>query len=323
MYNVAVIGCGNLGSRHLQALKLTKKSLAIIACEPDKNARAVSLDRFKQVSDNGFKKELIFLENYENLAGNFDLIIIATNSVNRFIIAKWILQNIDVRFIILEKVAFQSINEIDMLLELLSHRPVKVWVNCPRRMYGFYKDLKTRISGRRSINMIEKGMEWGMACNTIHFLDLYQFLTGFTNCEYDNEKLIEKSFNSKRMGYTEFYGSVEFFTNKGKLTLECEKGESAYDQIIISTEEEYIEINENTKHAIIMSNGKQDTIHISMDIAYQSNLTNVVMEQLIDTEECELCTYEESAYLHKVMLSCFLNHINKYSSEEVTKCPIT
>ncbi len=324
MFKVALIGCGNLGSRHLQALKLTNKELDITVCEPDEQAIKIAQERYNQVEGSSFRKTIRFISDYRELSEDIDLVIVATTSASRFSIAEWVLLHVNIKYILLEKVVFQSLDELDQFSDLLRNRAVKVWVNCPRRMFEFYKKLKGQIYGKSDINMTIQGVEWGMACNAIHILDLYRFLTGFTVCEYNNEKMFQGYYDSKREGYLEFYGKIELTTDKGKLILDCDKGDVATDRIIIQMPEEWIEIDESTREATIHSYEKEEvTERLSVDIKYQSFLTNIVVEQIINNGECELSIYEDSALLHKILLSCFLNHINKYTNVEVKKCPIT
>ena len=56
---------------------------------------------------------------------------------------------------------------------------------------------------------------------------------------------------------------------------------------------------------------------------YQSQVTQNLVKEIIETGECELPTYEISAKLHRPMLEGFLQHLNSFSKESVEECPIT
>ena len=60
-----------------------------------------------------------------------------------------------------------------------------------------------------------------------------------------------------------------------------------------------------------------------VDSKMQSQVTQNLVEQLIETGSLELPTYEESAALHKVLLTGFLNQLNADGRERVELCPIT
>lgn len=323
-FNVALIGCGNLGSRHLQGLKLTNRQISITVCEPDEGARQIAKERYEQVEKNDCIENIEFLESYKDLSLHQDFVIIATNAGMRFEIAKWVVENLNVKYMLLEKVVFQEIEDFDRLTELLEKKNIKVWVNCPRRMYGFYKKLKEKVGCLEKLDMKVTGNLWGMGCNSIHLVDLYQYLVGFGEYEYDNSAMDSGYFESKRSGYIEFSGEFELRTDKGNLFLQCTRtDDEPSDIIVLDGENFHAEIMESEKKAIIsIENGVQGVVE-EVDVRYQSGLTNLVTEQIIDAGECELTSYKESAFLHKAVLECFLNHMNKQSETEVKRCPIT
>lgn len=304
-FKIALVGCGNLGSRHLQALKKTLREISITVCEPMEVARNIAVERYAQVEENPFVKEFQILEDFHLLRSNYDLVIIATNANNRYEIAEWFLEHLKIRYLILEKVVFQSLEEFDRFKQKLDKWKVKAWVNCPRRMYPYYQKLQPQLSGEKHIDLSVSGGSWGMGSNTIHLLDLYSYFTNFKKYQYDISELEESIADSKRNGYKEFFGRLQFITDKGKLSVYCSHG------------------NEPAEYKFTSSKGELVIKESNEIVCFQSNLTNLAVEQLIDRGECDLATYEESAFLHKAMLESFLAHINRFSEEEVYRCPIT
>lgn len=326
IFRVAIIGAGNLGSRHLQALKLTKKDISIIVCEPNEQAKKTARERYDQYPENSKVHTIEFINDYKDLPTEQDLVIIATNAHERFRIAQWLVENLCIKYLLLEKVVFQKISDFGIFSECLKKKNVKAWVNCPRRMFQFYKNIKEQVSTFEPIDMTVNGSLWGMGCNTIHMLDLYEYITGSQQYEYDNSFLEPGYFDSKRAGYYEFSGKVIFRTDRGNLIVKCVKEGDIPLTITLESDSFYVEIDESSRRAVIQkgsSTSDRQVEEASVDINYQSNLTNIVVEQLIETGECELTLYEDSVDLHKVLLSCFLDHINKYSDVEVCTCPIT
>lgn len=304
-FNIILAGCGNLGSRHLQALKKTQRDITITVCEPFEKAREISQDRYAQIEENEHVKDFRMLADYHDLKQGYDLAIIATNAENRFAIAKWLVENTGIRYLILEKVVFQTFEELDEFKRILDKHKVKAWVNCPRRMYPYYQELKLKLRAEKRMNMIVSGGSWGMGSNAIHMLDVYAYLTGFQECRHDNLKLEERLEDSKRSGYKEFFGELKFITDKGELLLYCDHGNSPVEIKVITPKEE-ISIRES------------DGI-----VRFQSELTNLVVEKIMDFGEADLAHYDESVRYHKIVLGSFLEHINRYSEEEIRRCPIT
>ncbi len=304
-FRIVLIGCGNLGSRHLQAIKKTQKEIVITVCEPIEAARKIALERYAQIEENSLVQEFEIIEDYHQLKPDYDLAIIATNAVNRYEISAWVVENLKIRYLILEKVVFQTLKEFELLQQKLGNKQIKAWVNCPRRMYPYYRELQPQLSGEKNIDMVVTGGSWGMGSNTIHLLDLYSYLTHFKEYQYDISGLEEQIADSKRSGYKEFYGELQFVTEKGKLSVYCSHG------------------NEPAEFRLTTSQGEMVINESEEIVCYQSNLTNLAVEQLIDCGECNLASYEESAFLHKAMLESFLEHMNRFSKEEVRRCPIT
>lgn len=324
VFKIVLIGAGNLGSRHLQALKLTQREIEITVCEPNKEARNIAQKRYDEYPYNPCIKKIFFVDDYRKLSEDQDLVIVATSAQERYEIAYWCIDNLKIKYLLLEKVVFQEIKHLENIEKKLKQKEIKAWVNCPRRMYNFYRNLREKTIDLKSIDMIVSGSSWGIGCNAIHMLDLYHFLTKFKSCEYDNKKLDEGYFESKREKYVEFSGKINFNTDKGNLILKCYKDGNAPLEIILDGKQIRVEISESNRKVCMQTEEnkwtKEDFI---LDMQFQSALTNKVVEQIVDSGTCELTKYHDSVFLHKIILSCFLNHINKKTKIEVERCPIT
>lgn len=322
-FRVVLIGCGNLGSRHLQALKQTKRKIKITVCEPDDAAKKIALERYNQIIESEMIENMEMISDYRNIPKVQDLVIIATSAQGRFEIAKWVVEELKVKYLLLEKVVFQSINELEQFSNIIRETEIKVWVNCPRRMFSFYKRLKDILYSEDKVDMYVSGSDWGMGCNSVHLIDIYQFLTEARNYEYKNVSLEDKIYESKRLGYKEFFGEYSIETEKGILTIGCSNSKSEPFVIEISTLSSDILIEEGAKKAIITDKvlGKKNEEYV--DFTFQSNLTNKVVEQLIDNDTCELVTYSDSKIIHEGLIKFFINHIKNVTGKEEERCPIT
>jgi hypothetical protein len=322
-FKIALIGCGNIGSRHLQALKKTERNIEITVCEPSEEARRIGLERYNEVAENEHVQLTGMIDDYRKLAEVQDLVIIATSAGVRFEITKWVLENLNVKYLFLEKVVFQQIEHFDEIARLLKERNVRAWVNCTRRLFACYGELKKMLENDERVDMTVSGTNWGMGCNSIHLLDLYKYITDFTNYSYDNTELEEGLTDSKRAGYKEFFGKFTITTNRGNATFECEKDGAAASEITFESKSFRVSVNEAAKKMVILDKYSGASREADMDMDFTSNTTNRIVEQIIDGKKCVLVNFDESAFLHRVMLECFLDHMNKFSDEEVKLCPIT
>jgi hypothetical protein len=322
-FKIALIGCGNIGSRHLQALKKTERNIEITVCEPSEEARRIGLERYNEVAENEHVQLVEMIDDYRKLAEVQDLVIVATSAGVRFEITKWVLENLNVKYLFLEKVVFQQIEDFDEIGRLLKERNVRAWVNCTRRLFGCYGELKKMLENDDKVDMTVSGTNWGMGCNSIHLLDLYKYITDFTNYSYDNTELEAELEDSKRDGYKEFFGKFTIITNHGNATFECEKDGDVVMDITFESKSFRVDVNEAAKKMTIFDKASGTSRSADMDMDFTSNTTNRIVEQIIDGKKCVLVNYDESAFLHRVMLECFLNHMNKFTDEEVKLCPIT
>jgi predicted dehydrogenase len=322
-FKIALIGCGNIGSRHLQALKKTERNIEITVCEPSCEARRIGLERYNEVAENEHVQLVEMIDDYRKLPEVLDLVIIATGAGVRFEITKWVLENLNIKYLFLEKVVFQQIEHFDEIGKLLKERNVRAWVNCTRRLFGCYGEIKKMLENDEKVDMTVSGANWGMGCNSIHLLDLYKYITDFKNYSFDNTELEQELADSKRAGYKEFFGKFTIITNCGKAVFECEKDGDVSMDITFESKSFRVDINEAAKKMTIFDKADGTSKSADMDMDFTSNTTNRIVEQIIDGKKCVLVNYDESAFLHRVMLECFIDHMNKFSDEEVRLCPIT
>lgn len=325
MYICSIIGAGQLGSRHLQALALLESPIKINVVDPSQENLLMAKKRFEQI--NGYYKHstsyFSSIDEIQDLTN--DLVIIATNAQVRFSVLDKILCTLDVENLILEKVLFQQQSDYNKAHELLASTNSKAYVNCPRRLQSFYKKVKDSLKNRQSLLRLEViGNNWGLGCNGIHFIDLFEFLTGETVSSWQND--LDKSiFDSKRKGFKEFSGWVYGRSNTGNtISMGCFK--EGYINVVlrITTANKRFTIyeglnkyfEEDLSKTWNMGEGK-------LEMAFQSNLTNKVVQSLIDSNQCLLTSYDVSKSLHVPFIQLLLQHYNAINGTEELSCPIT
>jgi len=208
MVNIAIIGAGQIGSRHLQALSQLNRIANIQIVDPNCKSLERAKERFLQVQKNNNIQKVEYLKNIEDLNNNLELVIIATSSdVRREVIEKLLLQK-KVRYVILEKILFQKIKDFAVVNDLLVRNNVKVWVNCFHRMIDFYKQLKFKFKEVKRVDYRVSSSNLGIGCNSIHYLDLFVFLTGQLNFVLFSDQLNSNIIMSKRPGFIEFTGTL-------------------------------------------------------------------------------------------------------------------
>ncbi|MFI5203715.1 MAG: Gfo/Idh/MocA family oxidoreductase [Flavobacteriales bacterium] len=303
--NIVIIGCGNIGARHLQAFATTTENMDIWVIDPKpesiENAKKLWADAI--ASHTGCKANVQFNLSTELLPENIFLAIIATNSDARYKALSGLLLKSKPTHVILEKFLFQTSQEFEDTSTLLKqHAITSAYVNCPRRLFEAYSGLYTILKRGQSITMSVTGNSWGMASNSIHFIDLFQMLIGdekITHCRFNQspDTLITAS---KRGGFIEVNGQCEARGSSGSvLTLNCGTNDFDGIEITIGQGETVLHVLEKAGKIKISSNGKTS----EFIMPYQSQLTHTYYSALKNAEKFRLVSYKESTQHHLLFIS--------------------
>ena len=318
MYQVAIIGAGQLGSRHLQGLKLASSPLYITVMDSNDESLSVAKERYDAVSPIG-EKTVCYVKNIDELPSELDLVIIATGSKPRAAIVQSLLNLATVKYLVLEKVLFPSLLDYNNVERLLKDKGVRCWVNCPRRMYGSYKQIKETIDPTKPIYMTNADEDWGLCCNAIHMIDIFLYLTEETSYTVETRFLNDKIENSKRGGYIEMTGTLKVSTPKGnELTLISEKDFKGEKNFMIENNHNMYVISEGEGKWSMNGNIYQ------YSMPYQSQLTGVLADELLITGGCSLTPFNTSVEYHKPFIEAMLAKYNAIEDTPDNKIlPIT
>jgi len=317
-YKILIVGAGQLGSRYLQGLSNCYLDLHITVVDSSADSLERASSRWDEVSEKSVREhEVSFFSSMPEYGAFFDLLIIATSASGR---AKLILECtelFDIRYLIIEKVLAQSSSELDMIDDALYGR-VGVWVNTPRRISKWYQQLRSVFVIQEPVNCSVIGGDWGLACNSIHFLDLMAWCTGKDLVRVDTGLLASAWHESKRSGYFEVYGELMAYYADGS-TLKLISKEK-HEAVMISLQCGGVEwqISESVGTAV-NSDGKA----FSGKLEFQSELTGPLVESILQTGTCGLPTLHESLGVHKPFILSMVDHWNSTMTEKRTEVPLT
>ena len=317
MYQVAIIGAGQLGSRHLQGLKVAASPLSITVVDSCQESLKVAKERYESVPTIGEKK-VFFTDDINALPSSLDFAVVATGSKPRAAILKFLLNHSVVSNLILEKVLFTKLDEYDEMDSLLKEKGVRCWVNCPRRMFGSYQIIKNSLSCSEPISMEYKGTPWGLCCNAMHFIDAFLYITGEDIYSLDTTGIEPVIIASKRNGYIEMDGTLSIITSNGNtLTLTSSKSLQNTAVVDIKNGLNRISLNEATGELTI--DGKT----VKVATPFQSQMTGLLADMIITTGFCPLTSYEVSAEYHRIFLKQMLSRYNIITNSVSDMFPIT
>lgn len=318
--NIAVIGVGQLGMRHFQALLKAPGVKRIWLVDPSEQA----LDRAVQSASTP-ATEVHCVGSPRDVPKDIHFAVVATNSLDRRDAVEALLETTSVRRLLLEKFLFPRLADYDAVARVLEEREARAWVNCARRMYPFYRELRERIGEGDSVAIHVSASNTMIGSNAIHFLDLLAFLTRRPDVEgVDTGGLHKRAYASKRAGYTEFHGTLIARAGGHSLVFQkLEQGGFPLQIVIASGAGRYVvmENDQTVRRCPDGSDGEWRSAPFPKPL--QSELTQHVVAQLNERDECDLTPYAEGSRLHRRLLDPLLTFQKEALGMSGDVCAIT
>jgi hypothetical protein len=319
---LAVIGVGQVGSRHLQALGKVSGINKIFLVDTNPDSRKTAVSRFKEMNPD-FRGRLQELENIDKLPEELDVAVIATTADVRLIALKHLLRTSNVKSLILEKVLFQNLNDYFEAERILGEVVTRTWVNCPQRIWPFFKDLRDRFASDPNLQLIVHGSQWGLACNAVHNADIAAFLWGNS---LQHEPLLDPDFiDSKRAGFKEVTGEFVTRAGRGRLVRQLSYENGRFPLCFTVHHPNAHIIWNAVSGARMESNEAQGWGWEAsmMRAPYQSELTTLIVEDILAGRLCGLPEYRASASIHRGVLEAIIKAARLNGKELNGICPIT
>ena len=323
--HIAVIGAGALGSRHLQGLSRITHDINITVIEPNIVSINTAKKRYNEMPTNSSVRTISYFESIKSFTCDVDVAIIATNADIRRKVVEDLLEKVDVKYLILEKVAFQSILDFEIVMELLEKKNTKGWVNCTRRIYPFFRSLRQNTIQEKKITMDVRGSNWGLASNAIHMVDLFSFLTEQKEVTIDASNLDKKIYQSERQGFIELGGRLIAQTSRGDILHILDNRKTTVSHLMkIETDNQEIEIYQRKiLYRSSQKNSEKQSKELPFFIPLQSEVTHLIVEEILQTGNSELTNIKESYNIHKPLIEAFNEHLSDINGKPYRVCPIT
>ena len=319
MSNILVLGLGALGKRHLSSILNSKMELDVYCYD----INPCALDNFEWENLYG-NKTINMVSNFKEIPNDIDFALFSMTANGRREMFDKLIASARVRYILFEKVLFQRIDDYQHVKMILRDRGIKAWVNCARRQMDCYQELGKILSDAKEMYITVSGGEWGLACNAIHELDLVSFLSQSNDLRIESLDLLPGVFESKRRGYKEVYGSIYGSCGKcKKFIISCMKDTDVPDIVSIESDIGNFLVFESKHKVITMSKDQEYNIYEKeFVIPYQSEMTQYVLEDILNNGESRLTEYEDSSKIHIEFIRQLLTFFNN-NGLEGNICPIT
>ena len=291
--SMAVIGCGNIGSRLLQsAAAADVDALSVYGVEPFAAARELSAERFAQI---GGDHELHMVESAAELPESVDLLVVACSAHQRMDALTAALERTTPAAVLLEKVLFTKDSDYDRAAGMLDGIPT--WVNTTRDIWPGYVALRPTLTDD-PLHLTISGSDWGLGSNGIHFLALVEMLSGSPVTDITVEDAQAR--DAKRDGYRELTATLRAALSDGStatlvssredghpVTLRLEQGGASYS----------------------IDEGKGTINGEPFGTLYTSQL-GFALTEMLDDRSSGLPSLSDSSRLHRLYLDALRPHIH-------------
>jgi predicted dehydrogenase len=311
---VALVGCGNIGFRHLQALCDGAEPAHITVVEPNVAAHERIRDQFEVASASAKTFEL--LTEIPDVPQTFDLVVVATTTDTRRAAVDAVLGPHDVKALILEKVLFPRVGDLSDVGQQLSGQGATGFVNCGRRTFPGYVGLRDALADQQIDRISVRGNRFGLASNAVHFLDLAEYLTGAGITSVSAAGLDPGSVPSKRPGSVEVFGTLSAELSDGShIDIDCRDEEPVSVEVSIEAGQQTVVVDETA--ATVTEGG------VTRDFVWQTvSATTWIYDDALRTGSCSLTPYADSARQHRAYLNALRPHLG-LSNEADDPCPIS
>ena len=314
---VLVVGSGNFGSRWLQGLSKTDVPLSIHVVDPSVGSLINARTRWDDVNSVDSLHTIKFHPTLEKIPKNIDLVIVVTTADVRPGVVASVAKIARVRYWILEKVLAQSLSGIDKIEKAIDCQSL-AWVNTSRRRWKWYNDIRCRTETHSPCLGKIWGGVWELGSNVIHYLDLFSWWTGETLVDVITQNLDNKWCKSKTR--------TQFYTIYGELIANFSGGSSLVFCWDTRTSV-MVELNgpngqwtiDETEGIAVSSYG----LTIPGKLEHQSENSAPLIKSILETGQCDLPSLNQSASMHRILISALLDHWNHNMSNKKDFLPIS
>lgn len=324
VHHIALIGAGQLGSRHLQGLAGLDLPCEIDVVDPSTDALDVARQRFSEVPVNSCIQAVRYHSDVSALPARIDYAVVATGADVRLTVLQQLIPGREVRAMLLEKVLFQRLGDYALAQALLAASKTRTWVNCSRRLYPIYGDIAAFFAIEPLREFRAVGGAWGLGCNSIHFIDLLGMLTGQVPTDVSTQGLDPDLVPSKRKGFKEFTGSLRGRAGATQFEIASWAGSSARLLLTMRSDSRTCVVDETAGQAFLLDStatGGWETRNFR--IPWLSQISTSIATDILARGHCGLTPFAQSTDYHLPLLSALGTHASEACGTDADFCPVT
>ena len=320
-----IIGCGELGSRFLQAAAQVREINQIDVVELSNRAKKTAQSRWIEVQKEGIEKiELVWHHSFNSSIPVSDLCIIATQSDTRLEVFERVISH-GIKKIISEKIVTQSEASYLKIINLSEKNGVNIWVNCKTRAVQIWNEVKNKIDIQDHLVFHSTGGDHGLCTNGLHTLDLFAFLTESSELINDGSHLDYVLHKTKREKFDLSGVLSATGRNNSKCVISYSQFHRSMPFEVLSTSNYRWIIDPASQVAYEgeRENGwKMKALYFSENMSVSHMSIDFIRECLLSNSS-RLPNLQQTFAAHKFLYDVTLPIFNQLLNKDDDKCPIT
>lgn len=326
-HRVLIVGCGDIGSRHLQAVATLPQVREIEIVDPRPEALQLGRMRLEEIKDKAPGTVYRWLSSLAEASPQGDLCIVATLTEGRCQLVREVTTTLGYTSFLLEKLAAQSVREMEGLIEFSKAQGLSAWVNCKERAYAFHRRAKERLDPNDPIIFNVMGGNHGLANNGIHSADLFTFYDETAWIESAGSRIDPVLHSSKRgSAVFDLSGTLEGYTEKGsRFTLSYAKDHDNWAHMSLGSRR-YRCVVDHLQRVAFESDEASGWVW--REVPFEgpiliSEMTRDFAADILASGSCALPTLEQSLVSHRFILSELQPVFGRLLDRKTDWCPVT
>ena len=324
---VLLIGCGQLGSRHLQALVRVPQVSEIVVVDPTPASLDLGRQRVSEIADRNQAIQFHWSTVLGPEARGADLCVIATQAEGRGALLKAAAESTACRSFLIEKVVAQSVFEYEEMLGLSKKIGLKVWVNCKTRAYSIHRYIRSKLDPSEPIVLTAIGGNHGLGTNGVHEADIFVYHDGCRELKLAGERIDKRLHTSKRGGHVQDLSGALFGVSEqgSEFVLSFSATHASPDLITITSSRARFLVDHFNKLAMESypeDNWAWHPVRVDENWAV-SHMTMGFASDILAKGQCLLPTLQDCFPAHKFILNALKPAFNQLRGNHDDVCPIT
>ncbi len=323
MRRVLIVGCGQLGSRHLQAVATLPQVKEIEVVDPRPEALELGKTRLLEATDRQPSITVQWYTSLHDATPGGALCIVATHADVRPQLVRDVAESLGYTAFLVEKLVAQSVQEYERLMQEATAKRWAVWVNCKTRAHPSHRRVKARLRPEEPIFLSVMGGNHGLANNGIHAADLFVFYDGASQIECAGST-IDPIVHQTNRGLFDLSGTLHGSSARGsRFTLSFAQHQGPVHFTVVSPS--YRAIVDDMLQWFWESTPqdgwawRQVPFQANMTV---SHMTRQFASEILSRSHCELPTLQECYPAHRFILEQLQPHFALLLGVEQA-CPVT